>query len=115
MEFQTEKFRIIIKPKVLTINMCADSSCKVSIILNKRNVKKEIEEKPDLIKKQAIFNGKIEASTNLCFDKKSQIFLEKIINLDVILIFPNEVKLAGKIRIDLAFYANLCKNSKINQ
>lgn len=113
MESQLEKFHIAIKPKTLIINICSNSSCKASILLNKGFRKKEIEEKPDLIRKQANFTGIIETSSTLNFDQKTQSFLQKFIHLDIILIFPNEVKLAGKIRIDLGYYANYYKNGNL--
>lgn len=115
MESQIERFHITIKPKTLIINICSNSTCKASIILNKGNRKKEIEEKPDLIKKQANFNGIIETSLTLNFDRRSQSFVQKIIYLDIILIFPNEVKLAGRIMIDLGYYANYYKQGTLRR
>lgn len=56
-------------------------------------------------------NQTLSLNTTLYYDKKELNYYEKKANLDIILIFPSEKKLAGNVKLNLAHYANYYMNS----
>ena len=71
----------------------------------------EIESPSILTNKRAEINQKLSLKTTLYYDNKTGVYLEKKATLDIILIFPNEKKLAGSLKLNLAHYANYYMNS----
>ena len=119
------KFSICISLKEITINISPNLICKVSIVLKRgfsnllpfknwsilgKN-KVEIESPSILTNKRAEINQKLSLKTTLYYDNKTGVYLEKKATLDIILIFPNEKKLAGSLKLNLAHYANYYMNS----
>lgn len=71
----------------------------------------EIDSPVTLTNKEAIFNQTLCLRTTLYYDKKQNKYQEKKAILEIILVFPNEKKLAGIMKINLAHYANYYMNS----
>jgi hypothetical protein len=121
------KFLIYISLKEININISPALVCKVSIVLKRglsffrlskiRNHlflgtnKVEIESPSILTNKHADLQQNLSLKTTLYFDHKLNIYHDKKAILDIILIFPNEKKLAGTLKINLAHYANYYMNS----
>jgi len=63
--------------------------------------------KPSLIlSKRATFSDVFKHSATLYYHKKSEKFLEKIAQIDVVLFFKEQKKIAGFAKFDLSSYVN---------
>lgn len=102
------KFSVEIYLKKLELNLdFGQEKTKCLLIYNRGDQKTEIKTPVPLINGKAIFSDIIKQQSTLYYSKKKSLYLEKIAQIDVLLInSDSNKKLIGFVKIDLSKYPN---------
>lgn len=103
---ESHKYSLDFKFQSFSINLSSKTECRIKVILEKSEKTFETVSDPPLKNKKATFDESIKIDLTLYYDKKNHKYLDKMIRLNVILLLPNEEKLAGTFDFNVANFLN---------